>query len=485
MPKMHNPFLAICFSSLFFLSQFISPQQSHAETQLPDIGGSGYSIISLQQEYNLGRAWARMLRGSAKIYEDALVSQYVEDLTWSLVTHSQLTDRRLEILVLDNPSINAFAAPGGIIGVHTGLILTAKNEGQLASVLAHELAHLSQRHFAAQLEEQRQNRPFFLLSMLGSLLVAAADPEAGMVALQSTMASSASSKLSFSRQNEREADYLGMQTLTSAGYSPYAMAEMFNQLQEAARFSRVPPEFLLTHPVTQSRVSDALNRAEQFKNKEQRLNSFHFNIIRARVQAHYAKDKTQLLEKYEALKQKASTDDLLYAIAFTAIQNKKFDSAKQEMESFSPQFKKRLSARLLKTELLMAQEKYRDAVAEFKKLRGLYPDNHAVSYLYPESLLHIGQPAKASQIYEALLENQPDDSRAWYLLAESYGLEGNIVGVHEARIEYFLLTANVDRALKQVDYALRDPQLSPHEKARLEQRKEDALQIRKSLEMKP
>lgn len=466
------------------LTLLLSASTLRAESELPDLGGSGYSIITLQQEYTLGRAWARLLRGQARIYEDALVSQYVEDLTWSLVSHSQLQDRRLEIVVLDNPTVNAFAAPGGIIGVHTGLILTAQSEGQLASVMAHELAHLSQRHFAAQLEEQRRNRPFFLASMLGSLLIAAADPEAGVAAIQSSMAASISSKLSFSRQNEREADYIGMQTLTSAGYSPFAMSEMFKRLQESARFSRVPPEFLLTHPVTQARISDALNRAEQISGASSLKSTFDFNLIRARVQANYAKDKDQLLKRYQSFKEEAITDDLLYSIAYTAIKLDKFELARNEINSFSDAFSNRLSARLLKAELATAEENYADALKQLKTLHSLYPGNHAISYLIADVYLHSNCPEKASEIYKKIVQNQPNDSRAWYLLAESYGLEGNIIGVHEARIEYFLLTANVDRAIKQIDYALKEPGLSDNNKARLQQRKKDAVKIRKSLDLR-
>lgn len=467
-----------------FASLILSTSTVNAESELPDIGGSGYSIITLQQEYNLGRAWARLLRGQARIYEDALVSQYIEDLTWSLVSHSQLQDRRLEILVLDNPTINAFAAPGGIIGVHSGLILTAQSEGQLASVLAHELAHLSQRHFAAQLEEQRRNRPFFLASMLGSLLVAAADPEAGVAAIQSSMAASISSRLSFSRQNEREADYIGMQTLTSAGYSPFAMSEMFTRLQESARFSKKPPEFLLTHPVTQSRISDALNRAEQFPKGKSIDNTLHFNLVRARVQANYAKDKTPLLKKYQTLQETTDNDDVRYAIAYTAIKLKEFELAKAEISKFSEEFSNKLSARLLRAELATEEENYSSALEQLQTLHSLYPGNHAISFLIADVYLHANQPEKASEVYEKIVQNHPNDSRAWYLLAESYGLEGNIIGVHEARIEYFLLTANVDRAIKQIDYALKDPKITESEKARVEQRKKDALVIRKSLDLR-
>lgn len=453
-----------------------------AEPLLPDIGGSGYSVISQQQEYQLGQAWARILRGRARIYDDAFVSQYIEELTWSLVTHSQLSDRRLEIVVLDNPTINAFAVPGGIIGVHTGLLLTSQNEGQLASVLAHELAHLSQRHFAAQLEEQQRNKPLFLASLLGSILLAAADTEAGVAAIQTSLAASTSAKLSFSRQNEREADYIGIKTLTDAGYSPHDMAGMFTQLQQAARFNKVPPEFMLTHPVTQSRVSDALNRAHSYTGKQKKQNNFNFNIVKFRIQVNYTQDLKQLLTKYQEELAKQETDALKYAVAYTALKSKKPKLARQQMDKFSRAFKRKLSSKLLEAEYHIAKEDYKTADKILTSLRATYPGSHAVSYIYAENALLLNQPHKASRTYEALVENNPNDSRAWYLLAESYGLEGNIIGVHEARIEYFLLTANIDTALRQVNFALKEADLTPNEKARLEQRKKDAEAIRESLE---
>lgn len=460
------------------------PTFSSAESSLPEIGSEGYSVITQQQEYNLGRAWVRMLRGSTRIYEDPQVSQYLKELTWSLVTHSQLSDRRLEIITLDNPTLNAFAVPGGIIGIHAGLLLAAGSEAELASVLSHELAHLSQRHFAAQLEEQRRNKPLMLASLLGSILLASANSEAGIAGIQASLANSVSSRLAFSRQNEREADYIGMQTLASAGYDPHAMPNMFSQLQKAARFSRVPPEFLLTHPVTQSRISESLDRADRVISPSKRYNTLAYNLVKARVQVHYADKPRQLLERYDQqLVIKGNQHELLYAAALTALKLEQFALAEKYIGKFPAKTASALSTRLLKIELLMAQQQFKEAANALSNLRAIYPDNRAADYLYAESMIHLNQPAKAVKAYEKLVEKQPEDSNAWYLLAEAYGLTGDIIRVHDARIEYFLLTANIDRALQQIEFALRERDLSSYDKARFEQRRLDAKAIRKSLEM--
>ncbi|MFW1678232.1 M48 family metalloprotease [Pontibacter sp. JAM-7] len=456
--------------------------QASADNALPDIGGAGYSVITTEQEHKLGEAWARMLRGSGRLYEDALVSQYLEDLTWKLVTYSELTDRRLQIIVIDNPTLNAFAVPGGIIGIHAGLLLHAENEAQLASVLAHELAHLSQRHFAAQLEAQRRNSPLMIASILASILIAAADPEAGVAAMQSSMAASVSSRLSFSRQNEREADYVGMQTLAASGYDPKAMPQMFMQIQQTTRFSRTPPEFLLTHPITQSRIAESQNRAANLPSGQRSSNSIDFNIARARIQARYA-DKLGELHAHYQTEMTAPSDSLHYALAYTAMLQNNFSTAKQHQTQFSQAFEQQLPSRLLSVEILLKQEKLPQATAALETLYQLYPGNQAVAYLYAQSLTKSNQPAKAVKIYRNYLDDHPRDSRAWYLLAEAYGLAGDIAGVHQARIEYFLQTANVDQALQQIDFAMRENGLSEYQKARLEQQKQEALRVRDSLKM--
>lgn len=180
-------------------------------------------------------AWAatgRILRAQAPLLDDPISYQYLEDLLWRLLPKSQVQDRRLELFLLDNPTFNAFAVPGGIIGIHSGLLLAAETEGELASVIAHELAHLSQRHYAQRLEEERRNRPLMLAGLLASILVAAADTQGGMAVLSSTMGANAQGQLAFSRRNEQEADRVGMQTLVEAGIDPHTMPQMFSRLQQ-------------------------------------------------------------------------------------------------------------------------------------------------------------------------------------------------------------------------------------------------------------
>lgn len=466
-------------TSLMLLSPTNSLQA--AETGLPSISESGFSTTP-QEEYMLGRTWVRMLRGSARLYEDPIVVAYLEDLLWDVAEHSQLTDRRLELVVLDNPTLNAFAVPGGVVGIHTGLVEAAQSEDELASVIAHELAHLSQRHYAAGVDQQKRNRPLMLAALLGSLLVAAADAQGGVAAISSTVAASQASSLAFSRQNEREADYIGMQTLATAGFNPAAMPNMFSRLQANARYGRKPPEFLLTHPVTESRIADSLNRAANLPPPEPRPGAIDYDLVQARIIADYAKDTDKLLANLTDQRKKKDSDTLRYATAMAAIKATKFDLATEAFGSMSSTFMQKLPVRLAQAELRIAQKQYDKASQQLHAVLKLFPDNYPANALYAELLLHQGQNSHAIAVYKKLAEQRPTDANIWYNLAEVQGLAGNTLDVHLARIEYFMLTGNIDLALRQVKFALRTPQLSEKERAQLETLETEAKHLRQQMQ---
>ena len=203
---------------------------------------------------------------------------------YRLAETSQLQDRRLEFVLLDSPQLNAFAAPGGIIGVNGGLFIHAQTEAEYASVMAHELAHLSQRHFARGLEaQQRMQLPMMAAMLAGVVAAAAGAGDAGIAAIVSTQAAAIQAQRRFSRQNEQEADRIGIVNLERAGYDPRAMPSMFGRLMRQYRYDQKPPEFLLTHPVSESRIADTTNRAEQYAQGGTQ-DSLRYQLMRARTQ---------------------------------------------------------------------------------------------------------------------------------------------------------------------------------------------------------
>lgn len=458
------------------------PAPSLAEESLPVLTDSTSSIISLQEEYRLGRNWARMLRGQAKLMSDPVTKQYLQDLLWQITPNSQLTDRRLELIVLDKESINAFAVPGGVIGIHAGLITGAESEAEVASVIAHELAHLSQRHYAQQLEESRRNRPFMLAGLLASILVAAADTQAGTAAITSTLAGSASSQLAFSRRNEQEADRVGMQTLVASGFDPYAMPSMFSRLQKTYRYSgRQAPEFLLTHPVTESRIADSLNRAASLPRPRIPHEAFVYDLVRKRLQVHYSKNLAQLHQQFTADTRQDGRPEDQYGRLLTSIELNKPEEAKEALDALPESWRRHPYVRLSELDLLLATGKVKEALAMSEQLLSLYPDSMPIRYRFALTARQAGQYQRSADALRALTSDYPTDVEFWFQLAETEGLNNRINAVHLARIEYFMLTGQMDRALRQVEFARRERDLSHIDQGRLDQKEREIRTLRQQM----
>ena len=272
------------------------------DLNLPNLGESSTSMFSAEFEHELGRAWLRVFRSQVRTIDDPLLHDYLEHLVYKLVSESKLEDRRVEVVIIDSPEINAFAVPGGIIGINNGLLLYAQTEDELATVLSHEIAHLSQRHFSRGVEFQQKNQPLTLAAMIASfVLLATAGADAGMAAMSATQAAAQSSALRYSRTNEQEADRVGMQTLAEAGFDPHAAPAMFERMMQASRYSsseRVP-EYLRSHPLTENRVADTRNRARQYPPQEPTV-SLDYQLMRARVANQLAASPVEAANKFRS-----------------------------------------------------------------------------------------------------------------------------------------------------------------------------------------
>lgn len=473
-------FINLFFSIYLVCSSTFLPAYA---SDLPVLSDATSSAISRDKEYRLGQAWARQLRGSVQQLNDPLTYSYLHDLLWQLTNYSQLQDKRLDLIVPDNATLNAFAVPGGIVGIHGGLLLTTEQEDELASVIAHELAHLSQRHFAAQLEESRRNRPFTLAAMLAGLLIAAADGQAGAAAITSSVAFQQSSYLAFSRQNEREADQIGMQTLADAGIDPTAMPRMFSRMQQSLRLQgSAVPEFLLTHPITQSRLADSLNRAAQYPTTHAPRPPIDFQLVKKRAEVHYANNPQTALNHFKTASQSGQPIDQ-YGYALAALRLNQFQKATTALDKLPADWQQHLFIRLTRAEINLKANRWREATRALEKLNTLYPGHYAVQSLLARGYMGSREPQKAVRTLKALLNNYPTDTAATYLLAEAYGQTGNSAATHRARINYFLLTGQVDTALKQIAYARHDKSLNNTDKALLDQLETEAKEVREDLKM--
>ncbi len=454
--------------------------------KLPNLGESSTSLFSSEYERQLGQAWLRMFRRQVPTVEDPVLFEYLENLIFELASHSQLEDRRIDLVVVDSPTINAFAVPGGVIGVHNGLLLYAETEDELATVLAHEIAHLSQRHFSRGVEYQQKMQPLALAAMLASLVVmATAGGEAGIAAMSATQAAAQDSALRYSRGNEQEADRIGMQTLVGAGMDPNAAPAMFERMLQSTRYYSTSqlPEFLRTHPLSESRIADTRNRARNYSAVAPR-DDLDYQLMRARVMVALADTPEESVARFRGELEGAprSKEAAHYGLVLSLIAAGRADEASLELDSIWSVSPDRLEYILADAEIDMARNKHAQAVSKLSRELESKPGNHPLTMAYATALMKDGQSHIAEEVLRRQSKRTPNDPSLWYLLAEVQGLSGNIAGLHQSRAEYFILNGALDQARKQLDYALKLTRGDFVTSAILSQRLRDVAEMQEKLE---
>jgi predicted Zn-dependent protease len=456
------------------------------ELKLPNLGESSTSMFSAEFEYQLGRAWLRIFRSQVPTVDDPLLHDYLEHLIYLLVTHSQLEDRRVEVVIVDSPQINAFAVPGGVIGINNGLLLYAQTEDELVTVLSHEIAHLSQRHFSRGVEFQQRNQPLALAAMLASfVLMVTVGGDAGMAGLAATQAAAQDSALRYSRTNEQEADRVGMQTLVEAGFDPHAAPSMFERMMQASRYSSSEriPEFLRTHPLSENRIADTRNRARQYPKKEASI-SLDYQLMRARVANELAISPEEAVQKFRSELEGTprSTEAATYGLVLALTAAGKPDQAALELDGIWSKNPDRIEYIIADAEIDMARNKPWKAVTALAGRLKLTPGNHALTMTYARALMMDEQPHIAEEVLQEQSKLKPNDPGLWYLLAEVQGLSGDIIGLHQSRAEYFILNGNLDQAQKQLRYALKLTRGDFLTNAKINQRLVDIAEMRAALD---
>ena len=466
---------------------FASGFTASEELKLPNLGESSTSLFSTEFEHQIGRAWLRAFRRQAPTIDDPLLQDYLETLIYNLVNHSKLQDRRIEVVIVDNPTINAFAVPGGVIGIHNGLLTYAQSEDELATVLAHEIAHLSQRHFSRGVEQQKNQQPFTYAAMLASLvLLATVGGDAGMAAMSATQAVTMDSALRYSRGNESEADRVGMQTMVDAGLDPRAAPAMFNRMLQASRYAggNRMPEFMRTHPLSENRIADTSNRARQYP-KQIRPPNLSFQLMRARVGNHLADTPAEAIQKFrgELDGSPVSKEAAHYGLVLALTDAGRPDEASLELDSIWSKDSDRIEYIIADAEIQLAKNQPEIAVNKLAAQLRLSPGNHALTMTYAKALMEDQQAHVAEEVLVTQSKIKTGDPGLWYLLAEIQGLSGNIIGLHQSRAEYFILTGNLNQAEKQLTYALKLTHTDYVTTAKINQRIRDIGDLRHKLEL--
>lgn len=483
-------------------------QPIQASTNLPSLGDSTSGVLSAQQEYELGRAYLKVIRSQTRTISDPELKDYLESLIDRLAAFSTITDHRLAILLINNSAINAFAAPGGIVGINTGLFFNADTEAQFAAVAAHELAHLGLRHYARQLEMAQNKRLSTAAALFASILImATGGPDAGLAAITGTMANIQNERLKYSRQFESEADNVGIQTLVRAGFPPHAMPEIFEQLSKRDRYNGRLPEFLSSHPVTESRIADSLARAEQFKssslnslqtngntNSKKQNTSYLLMKMRATIlTSDTPQAQARQLAQELATGRTGAPDISRYGLALAATRSRDWAVAAEQLAILLKKEPGNIYYILAKANLDASSGNMNSALQAINTALDIHLDYYPLLAAKARILgqlaagLKKGSPQaqkyrlQAQSILLNLSHQRPEDPDIWYELAEARGQANDILGLHQARAEYFFLTGNLDDAIQNINYAKKLAGNNYAIKARLDKKLTEMLEYRRNI----
>jgi len=458
--------------SLFLSFGAISPAFAQSVSDLPEMGDSSSSVLSAEDELRIGKETVRKLRDNNAIIDDPIITEYIQQLGSELAAGADDPAVHFTFFVVNASTINAFALPGGFIGVHAGLIVASESEDELASVIAHEIAHVTQHHIARSVEQANKMNLPMSAAVIAAILLGGADPQVANAALAATLGGSQQMQLNFTRANESEADRVGMQLLASSDFDPHGMAEFSSRLESESRYyGSGVPEFLRTHPVTTTRIAEAQDRARQYPSKMKR-DSHYYGLVKARLRLLLADSPDVLLKQLDAAKspnQRASEYDS-YLRALIYEKQGKNRAARGQYESLLKRYPNRIAFIYGLAELERSQGQFTKASTLYRRGLEQYPGNELLTLALAKTLYEKKDLTKARELSQQHLVRNPRSSKAYQLLARVEAASGNQAASHMAQAEYYYLTGEPRSALVQLETAKRGNSLDLYLASRIDAR---------------
>ena len=450
--------------------------------ELPDLGEVARQYFSDQEEQALGRTIMRDVYADPRYLDDPEIESYLNQLGYKLVSVSTRNQREFTFFVVNDPTINAFAMPGGNIGVHTGLLLTAQNESELASVIAHEIAHVTQDHIPRMLAAQSQSYWPTMAALALALLASRSNANLASAAIATTQAYSIQSQLNFSRDYEREADRLGYDMLTRADFDPRSMSGFFNRLQRANRFyDSSAPAYLRTHPLTSDRIADMEARSEAAP-YQQMADSLDFQLVRARLRAQENSPADAVLAARNTLKEKRYSNETAahYGLATALLRARAFKEAESEVQKLLPGQASSPMIQQLAAHAALAAGNPTLSLQRYQAGSSTYPGYRPLQYGYISALLSASRSKDALALVDKQLALYPLDRRLWRLAAETHARLGHRLLSHRAQAEAAALSGNLVAAIEQVTLGIKAGDGSFHELSAAEARRREWQALEKA-----
>ncbi|MCG6201345.1 M48 family metalloprotease [Psychromonas antarctica] len=443
-------------NSLYFVFLLFANSANSSNT-LPDIGTVGAGALTIEKEKDYGWAFRLMANQALPIIHDPILNYYINDLGQNLVSHTDSVKMPFNFFLIEDKEINAAAFLGGNVKIHTGLFLYAQDESELASVLAHEIAHITQRHLAQMIEKRSYSNPATLAALAGSVLLTLVSPAAGMAALSTSMAVSIQSQINYTRLHEYEADRIGIQILVDSGYDPYGMANFFGKLAEKYKYTSLPPQMLSTHPLPETRLAEARLRASQFDTK-QITNSLDYQLSKVRITVRYSDlsaggainyYQSQLKNKKYQIKEAA-----LYGLALAYFKNEDYIKAHEVTLDLLTQHSENLFFIDLLSDTSLALNHADEIIKLLEDHYTKSPDNPVFVLNLVNALQVNKQTDKAEKILALFIRTHPDHILAHLVAIDLYKALKNRTKEHASKAQYLALQGRFLEASQEMGSAL-------------------------------
>jgi predicted Zn-dependent protease len=440
--------------------------------ELPELGSTFDNLINNADEKKIKFQIMQQVYSSNSVIRDPEINDYLEKMGNELISIGSIEKIDVNFFVLNDSSINAFAMLGNIIGIHSGLIFSVNSESELASVISHEIAHLSQKHLLRLIDSQAKNsyKSYFALAI--ALLAARSNPELARGAITAASASQTQNMLDYTRDNEREADRIGLTLLHEAGYDPKASIDFFSTMQKFNNFSSgAAPAFLRTHPVTTERISDIQDRLQEYK-YIQRENKIEFYFIKSKLKAligNYS-EVIDLFKNEINLKRYVNEAASYYGLAYSFLRHNKIKEARDTFEKLS---KININSPMileLNANILIKEKKYEEALELYRDALGKYPYHRAFILGVSNLIIQANKPDKAIELLNSNLLYFNKDPLFFQLLAKAYNQKEKYLLEHENLSDAYYHQFDIQSAIIQMDLAVKTPSENFFDKSRVEYR---------------
>jgi len=399
-------------------TQVFLPTPTTGQIEVPEIG-SGIGLLDQQKEKLIGEKVYREVHRQMPAVQDTWLEDQFLQVFSGILSQTQL-GQPIGLVIVKDPQINAFAVPGGLFALNTGLITSAKNLDEIAGVMAHEIAHVAQRHYSRSQEAFKGQGLLALAGILvGAAIASTADGDVGSAVMLGTQAALMDKQLSYSRNQEREADRIGMQFMYSAGYNPQSMADYFETMHRATSRISFLPDFWLTHPLTTERMSEARLRANQLPKVKSKIYDLDFEILKLYTQV-ISNQATEI--QLQALANQKNTAAQL-ALSKFYLERGDYTQAQANLDLVKAKLKYHVLVPLIQTDIYLGQNKLDQAYNGINSVQKTMPENRALSYKFAEVLIRQGQVAQAQTLVQRFIHKNQRDIEGWQLLQQATNLD--------------------------------------------------------------